>query len=90
MGLLRLGVFYLQERLAVGGSADVWRAVHPGSSLAVAVKLLRDPIDRQAVAREARAVASLLHPAVVRIVDQGEVRLRPGAASPERSCHFER
>ncbi|MBX3273905.1 MAG: tetratricopeptide repeat protein [Sandaracinaceae bacterium] len=83
MGLLRLGVFYLQERLAVGGSADVWRAVHPPSSLAVAVKLLREPIDRQAVAREARAVASLLHPAVVRIVDQGEVRPSVARARPE-------
>ncbi|MCB9594299.1 MAG: tetratricopeptide repeat protein [Sandaracinaceae bacterium] len=83
MALLRLGVFYLQERLAVGGSADVWRAVHPSSSLAVAVKLLREPIDRSAVAREARAVASLLHPAVVRIVDQGEVRVSVARSRPE-------
>ena len=82
MGLLRLGVFYLQERLAVGGSADVWRGVHPGSSLAVAVKLLREPIDRQAVGREARAVASLLHPAVVRIVTRARCGSAQGPQAP--------
>jgi len=83
MGLLRLGVFYLQERLAVGGNAEVWRAVYPPSSLAVAVKLLREPVDRAAVAREARAVATLLHPSVVRIVDQGEVRPSIAMARPD-------
>ena len=83
MGLLPLGVFYLQERLAAGGSAEVWRAVHPPSSLAVAVKLLREPVDADAVAREARAVAALLHPAVVRIVDQGQVRPSLARSRPE-------
>jgi tetratricopeptide (TPR) repeat protein len=89
MGFLRLGVFFLQERLAVGGSSAVWRGVHPDSSLAVAIKLLRPDgwQDRAALAREARAVASLLHPAVVRIVDYGEVdaataRLRPDDLTP--------
>ncbi len=42
MGTARLGVFYLRGRIAGGGTAEVWRAVHPQSGLEVAVKLLRE------------------------------------------------
>lgn len=85
MGTARLGVFYLQSLLARGGTADVWRAVHPPSGLEVAVKLLREDAwpGPAAIEREARTLVSLAHPAVVRVVDHAEVSPVEARAKPD-------
>ena len=71
---LVLDRYRLVERLAVGGSAEVWRAHDEQLDRAVAVKrlhphLLPDAVSRQRLAAEARAAAGLSHPAIVGIYD---------------------
>jgi len=66
--------YRLVERLAVGGSAEVWRAHDEQLDRAVAVKrlhphLLPDAVSRQRLAAEARAAAGLSHPGIVGIYD---------------------
>jgi serine/threonine protein kinase len=66
--------YRLVERLAVGGSAEVWSAHDEQLDRAVAVKrlhphLLPDAVSRQRLAAEARAAAGLSHPAIVGIYD---------------------
>jgi len=67
------GAFELEEILGEGGMGRVWRAVHRGSGLPVAVKSIRDPgsLDVRTFAAEVRAVATLDHPRVIRVFDQG-------------------
>lgn len=81
--MLRLGVFYLQECLATGVGADVYRAVHPATSRSVAVKLARRGVPAEAMMREAQAAARLLHPAVVRIIDVDKVGHEAYRARPD-------
>ena len=71
---LVLDRYRLVERVAVGGSAEVWRAHDEQLDRAVAVKrlhphLLPDAVSRQRLAAEARAAAGLSHPAIVGIYD---------------------
>ncbi len=71
---LVLDRYRLVERLAVGGSAEVWRAHDEQLDRAVAVKrlhphLLPDAVSRQRLAAEARAAAGLSHPGIVGIYD---------------------
>ncbi len=66
--------YRLLERLAVGGSAEVWRAHDEQLDRPVAVKrlhphLLPDAASRRRLAAEARAAASLSHPAIVAVYD---------------------
>jgi serine/threonine-protein kinase len=66
--------YRLIERLAVGGSAEVWRAHDEQLDRPVAVKrlhphLLPDPASRARLAAEARAVAALSHPVIVGVYD---------------------
>jgi serine/threonine-protein kinase len=66
--------YRLIERIASGGSAEVWRAHDEQLDRPVAVKrlhphLLPDETSRQRLAAEARAVASLTHPVIVGIYD---------------------
>lgn len=92
---LLLGAFELQERVAVGGVGEVWRAVHCFTRVSAAVKLLNagyanDAHARAALRAELRAVACLDHPNIVFVFGTGEVsaevaersggRLTPGAA----------
>lgn len=71
---LILNRYRLVERLAVGGSAEVWRAHDEQLDRPVAVKrlhphLLPDAASRQRLVGEARAAARLGHPAIVGIYD---------------------
>ncbi|MEP6681282.1 MAG: serine/threonine-protein kinase, partial [Chloroflexota bacterium] len=66
--------YRLVERIAAGGSAEVWRARDEHLDRAVAVKrlhphLLPDELSRQRLAAEARAAAALSHPGIVGIYD---------------------
>jgi len=66
--------YRLVDRIAVGGSAEVWRAHDEQLDRAVAVKrlhphLLPDELSRQRLGAEARAAAALSHPGIVGIYD---------------------
>ena len=66
--------YRLTERLASGGSAEVWRARDDQLQRDVAVKLLHphllpDKRSRDRLVAEARAAASLSHPGIVGIYD---------------------
>jgi eukaryotic-like serine/threonine-protein kinase len=66
--------YRLLERLAVGGSAEVWRARDEQLGRDVAVKrlhphLMPDEASRKRLVAEARAAAGLAHPAIVEIYD---------------------
>jgi serine/threonine-protein kinase len=68
--------YRLDALLGEGGMGAVWRASNLLLELPVAIKLIRADLDRNALrARlqvEARSVAKLGHPAIVRIYDVGE------------------
>jgi hypothetical protein len=69
-----LGRYRLEERLAAGGTAEVWRARDTQLDRDVAVKLLHphllpDAVSRARLAAEARAAAALSHPAIVGVYD---------------------
>ena len=71
---LILDRYRLIERLAVGGSAEVWRAHDEQLDRPVAVKrlhphLLPDASSRARLAAEARAAAGLSHPVIVGVYD---------------------
>src|SRR5687768_2994987 len=71
---LILDRYRLVERIAAGGSAEVWRAHDEQLDRPVAVKrlhphLLPDDASRQRLVSEARAAARLGHPAIVGIYD---------------------
>jgi serine/threonine protein kinase len=68
-----LGRYRLEERLASGGTAQVWRARDTELDRAVAVKLphphlLPDATSRARLAAEVRAVAALSHPGIVKVL----------------------
>jgi serine/threonine protein kinase len=68
-----LGRYRLEERLASGGTAEVWRAQDMELDRAVAVKLphphlLPDATSRARLAAEVRAVAALSHPGIVKVL----------------------
>lgn len=73
-----LGPYRLVERAGAGGMAEVWRAHHPGLDLDVAIKVLArrysdEPDYLARFRREARAVARLDHPSILRVQDFGEL-----------------
>jgi serine/threonine-protein kinase len=66
--------YVLEQRLAHGGSAEVWRARDTVLDRPVAVKvlhrhLLGDATTRSRLIQEARAAASLSHPGIVAVYD---------------------
>jgi serine/threonine-protein kinase len=68
------GRYLLEERIARGGSADVWRAHDEELNRPVAVKLLHphlvpDERARLRLVAEGRLVASLDHPSIVKMYD---------------------
>lgn len=69
--------YRLEERIAVGGMAEVWAADDLDLERRVAVKLLHGSADPDRFAREARAAAGLSHPAICRLYDYGEADGRP-------------
>lgn len=71
--------YHLEERIATGGMGVVWRARDHRLGRDVAIKLIRpeyadDPTFRQRLQSEARAIASINSPHVVRIHDVCEER----------------
>ena len=83
-GVLLAGRYLLQDRIAVGGTGEVWRAADTVLGRAVAVKLLRPEYagNGEMLARfraEARYAALVCHPGVVPVYDYGPVG--PGAAA---------
>lgn len=78
MSTLLLGRFELHEPLGKGGMGRVLRAVHRPDGASVAVKVMTaaaasEPDFRSDFRAEVRAVASLDHPAIVRVLDHGEI-----------------
>jgi serine/threonine-protein kinase len=75
------GSYRLLEQLGQGGMAQVWRARHKGSVDGfdeVVVKTLHarlagDPLFAEMFSSEARISRLLSHPAIVRVLDHGEV-----------------
>ncbi len=58
--------------------AEVWRAVHVAQQIPVAVKVItkagaRDPLLRRVIRNEVQAVARLDHPAIIMVLDYGEL-----------------
>ena len=84
-----LGRYLVEERVAEGGFAVVYRAMHLELGVPVAVKVLT-AVDRYAgearaaylalFRQEARTLAALNHPALVRVLDFGAHRDRPWMA----------
>ncbi|HVJ20702.1 MAG TPA: serine/threonine-protein kinase [Polyangiaceae bacterium] len=70
------GRYELVELLGEGGMGAIWRARHVALQAPVAIKFLRSDQASGELAerllREARAVAKLGHPAIVRVTDFGE------------------
>jgi predicted Ser/Thr protein kinase len=71
---LVLGRYRLDEQIAVGGTARVWRGWDTQLDRPVAVKLLHphlrpDETSRRRLAGEARAAAALSHPAIATVYD---------------------
>ncbi|MCP4807135.1 MAG: serine/threonine protein kinase [Proteobacteria bacterium] len=72
----RVGPYELEERIGAGGMADVWRARHVQWRVPVVLKVLRAELggpDAAALRHEVCLVASLSHPGIVRVLDQGTV-----------------
>lgn len=73
---IHVGPFELSEPLGRGGMGEVWRGVHLGEGVPVAVKVLHgehahSPEYVLAFRREAERLAALDHPAIVTIFDFG-------------------
>jgi eukaryotic-like serine/threonine-protein kinase len=88
-----LGPYTLRSLLGRGGMGEVWEAVHRPSGESVAVKVVtaragRSPRIRTAFEREARAVAKLQHPGVVRLFDYGVVPVEAELAVPAGSPYL--
>lgn len=75
------GRYRLIAPLAKGGTASVWRAVDVRLDREVALKVLEDdsidPQLRSRAEREAKVLASVSHPNIVRVLDSGEDDGRP-------------
>ncbi len=76
-GITLGGRYRLDERIASGGMGDVWRADDVVLGRTVAVKVLQpamlaEPGFAERFQAEARVMATLNHPGVVRIYDYGE------------------
>jgi serine/threonine protein kinase len=71
------GRYRLGERLGSGGMATVYRAFEPGHRRTVAIKLMHphirsNPAYVERFRREARAMARIASPHVVKVIDAGE------------------
>jgi eukaryotic-like serine/threonine-protein kinase len=70
--------YRLVRRLGEGGMASVWVALNEALELHVAIKFIRGDLTNVALTdrllTEARAVARLGHPAIVRVLDYGKTR----------------
>ena len=85
-GSLPLGAFELLQPFSKGGMGEVWRAIHTATGLPVCVKVVHPQHAntreaRTSFASEVRAIASLHHPNVATVLDQGVIP----AATADRS-----
>lgn len=72
-----LGKYQIVEQLGEGGMATVFKAYDPSLERYVAIKIIRsgnqlDPLFLQRFQREARALAKLDHPYILKVLDYGE------------------
>ena len=72
--LSRIGRYPVEEEIDRNGSGVVYRGIHPGLRLPVAIKLFagslsRDPAFAVRFKRETAAIAALGHPSIVRVFD---------------------
>jgi len=81
---VRLGRYEIQSELARGGQGCVYLALDPHTGDTVVIKLLEshDPRRRRRFVREARALADLDHPCVLRLRDLGEHERLPFLVLP--------
>lgn len=75
-GTFTISGYRLEEKLAIGGSGTVFRAVRTADGENVAFKLMHSELEEQAAerrrfSREAEIVRSLVHPHIVRLLDYG-------------------
>jgi len=70
---LTIGPYVLQQRVGAGGMGEVYKAIEPSTGQVVALKLLTadGPHARERFEREAAALVSVAHPAVVAYVQHG-------------------
>ncbi|MGM0557173.1 MAG: protein kinase domain-containing protein [Myxococcota bacterium] len=73
-----IGPFALLEFIGKGGMGDIWRARHRETRLEVAIKVIteeraRRPKYHALFHREARSIASLDHPGIVKLYDYGRI-----------------
>ncbi|MCO4745375.1 MAG: protein kinase [Proteobacteria bacterium] len=66
-----VGAWQLGHRLGAGGAGVVHSASHASGTRTAAIKILRDPLDPTSLHREARVIARLAHPGIVRLIDAG-------------------
>ena len=76
-----LGSYELHAVCGRGAGGEVWRGVHRDQGVPVAVKVLApdavaDPLRWELLRNEARQVARLDHPAIVLLLDMGDVDAR--------------
>lgn len=76
---MRIGRYEILGQIGMGALADVYRAYDPKLDRAVALKLIRTPIqtDEQVPAsfrRHVQAVSILDHPHIIKVYDYGEVK----------------
>jgi RNA polymerase sigma-70 factor (ECF subfamily) len=74
----RLGRYRLEQVLGAGGMGTVWLAHDTQLDRRVALKVLQsalatDPLARERLLREARAMAKLRHPNIITVFDAGEI-----------------
>ncbi len=70
----RFGNYQILQLLGRGGFAEVYLGEHLYLATHAALKVLTAPLDEQGTAaflREARALASLIHPHIVRVLEFG-------------------
>lgn len=75
-----VGRFLVLDRIGQGGMGTVYAAWDPQLSRRVALKVLgreSDSLERARILREARALAQLTHPNVVRVYELGEIHDAP-------------
>jgi serine/threonine protein kinase/tetratricopeptide (TPR) repeat protein len=86
---IELGPFQLLAPFGKGGMAEVWRGVHVGQHVPVAIKVITATHARTAhfltaFRNEVQAVARLHHPGIVMVLDHGEVTEEAASALPKR------
>ena len=83
---IELGPFRLQESIGHGAMGEVWRGVHVGQGVPVAVKVLSREVVREeryriAFRNEVQAVAGLNHPGVVMVLEHGQIPMKVALAT---------